>query len=160
MLRLRELVGSLLSINALREHLAVSHKTLVAWLAILERLYAIFRVWSVIPDPGARFENLVAAHLLKWVHWQQDTEGLDSELRYFRDTDGREVDFVVMHGRKPVLLVECKLGDESLDKSLRYLHERFPSADAWQVSLEGTRDYVTPEGIRVAPALQLLRTLV
>jgi len=33
-------------------------------------------------------------------------------------------------------------------------------ADAWQVSLEGTQDYVTPEGIRVAPALELLGTLV
>ena len=181
MLRLRELVGSLLSINALREDLQVSHKTLASWLAILERLYAIYRLapfgtprvrsikkaqkhyhwdWSVVTTPGARFENLVASHLLKWVHWQQDTQGHDLDLVYFRDTDGREVDFVVVDGRKPLLLVEAKLGDAPLDKSLRYLHARFPQADAWQVSLEGTQDYVTPEGIRVAPALELLGTLV
>ena len=44
MLRLPELVGSPLSINALREDLEVSHKTAAAWLDVLERLYAIFRL--------------------------------------------------------------------------------------------------------------------
>jgi hypothetical protein len=179
--RLPELVGSPLSINALREDLQVNHKTAAQWLAVCERLYAVFRLspfgtakvraikkaqkhyhwdWSVVGDDGARFENLVASHLLKWVHWQQDTQGLDLDLRYFRDKEGREVDFVVCDGRKPILFVECKLGDDGLDGSLRYLHERFPTARAWQVSLRGTKDYVTPAGIRVAPALELLRTLV
>ena len=179
--RLPELVGSTLSVNALREDLQINHKTAANWLAVLERLYAIFRLspfgtakiraikkaqkhyhwdWSTVTNAGARFENMVGSHLLKWVHWQQDTQGLDLELRYFRDADGREVDFVVCDGRRPVLLVECKLGDDVLDKSLRYLHERFPAATAWQVSLRGDRDYVTPEGIHVAPALKLLQTLV
>lgn len=179
--RLPDLVGSPLSINALREDLQINHKTATNWLAVLERLYAIFRLsplgtakiravkkaqkhyhwdWSTVANAGARFENMVGSHLLKWVHWQQDTQGLDLELRYFRDTDGREVDFVVCDGRRPVLLVECKLGDDVLDKSLRYLHERFPAAAAWQVSLRGDKDSVTPEGIHIAPALKLLQTLV
>jgi predicted AAA+ superfamily ATPase len=122
MLRLPELVGSPLSVNALREDLEVSHKTAERWIAILERLYAVFRLsplggprirairkarkhyhwdWSLVEDPAARFENLVASHLLKWVHHAQDTEGRDLELRYFRDTDGREVDFVVLEKRAP-----------------------------------------------------------
>lgn len=180
-MRLPELVGSPLSVNALREDLQLAHKTVANWLGVLERLYSIFRLapfgtpriravkkarkhyhwdWSLVASPAARFENLVASHLLKWVHWQQDVEGRDHELRYFRDADGREVDFVVVDGRRPVLLVECKLADDALDKSLRYLHAKFPAASAWQVSLQGTRDHVSPEGIRVAPALQLLRTLV
>ena len=37
---------------------------------------------------------------------------------------------------------------------------RFPDADAWQVSASGRKDFMTPEGIRLAPALELLRTLV
>jgi len=49
--------------------------------------------WSLVPADGPRFENLVASHLLKWVHYQQDVFGKDLDLRYFRDTDGREVDF-------------------------------------------------------------------
>jgi hypothetical protein len=43
-----------------------------------------------------------------------------------------------------------------VDRSLRYLKARFPDAHAWQVSAVGTKDYQTPDGIRVAPALKLL----
>lgn len=181
MQRLPELVGSPLSANNLREDLEVAHKTVARWLDVLERFYAIFRLqpfgapriraikkapkhyqwdWSLVEAKGPRFENVVASHLLKWVHWQQDVEGRNYELRYFRDVDGREVDFVVVDRRKPVLLVECKVGDDVVDPSLRYLHGKFPDAPAWQVSWEGKKDYVTPEGIRVSPATQLLKTLV
>jgi predicted AAA+ superfamily ATPase len=180
-LRLPELVGSPLSINALREDLEVSHRTLGKWLDILERLYSLFRVtpfgapklravkkarkhyhfdWTLVREPGPRFENLVAAHLLKWVHFQQDELGLDLDLRFFRDVDGREVDFVVMDGRAPVLLVECKWADDSVSPALRYLKSRFPAAEAWQISATGKRDYQSAEGIRVAPAIGLLKTWV
>ncbi len=147
----------------------------------MERLYALFRVaplgapriravkklqkhyhfdWSVVANDAARFENLVACHLLKWVQFKQDTEGFDLELRYFRDLEGREVDFAVVEGRNPRLLVECKWSDAEADASLRYLKGRFPGAEAWQISATGIREYQTPEGIRVAPALALLKTLV
>ena len=46
-----------------------------------------------------------------------------------------------------------------VDKSLRYFKVRFPDCDAWQISATGTKDFVNPDGIRVAPALTLLRTL-
>jgi len=178
--RLPALVGAPLSINALREDLQVSHKTVAGWLEVLERLYAVFRLapfgaariravkkeqkhyhldWSVVPSESARFENLIASHLLKWVHFEQDVRGRDVELRYFRDTDGREVDFVVAEGRRPLLLVESKWGDAEADRSLRYLKARFPDAEAWQVSATGKKDHVTADGLRVAPALELLKTL-
>ena len=181
MLRLPELTGSPLSINAVREDLQVAHKTVANWLDVLERLYAIFRLspfgarriravkkeqkhyhwdWTLVQAPGARFENLVASHLLKWVHFRQDTEGRDVDLRYFRDHDRREVDFVVVEGRTPVLMVECKLDDAPVDPGLRYLKARFPGCDAWQIHAKGTKDYQTAEGIRVAPAVTLLKTLV
>lgn len=179
-LRLPALVGSQLSINALREDLQVSHKAAAGWIDILERLYAVFRLspiggpriraikkaqklyhfdWTLVPEPAQRFENLVASHLLKWVQHQQDTQGRDLELRYFRDTDGREVDFVVTEKLVPIRLVECKRSDAKVDRGLRYLKERFPDAEAWQVSSGGEKDYQSPEGIRVAPALRLLKTL-
>ncbi len=180
-LRLPALVGSPLSINALREDLQVSHKTVSHWLEILERLFALFRIapfgspklravkkerkhyhldWSLVPDAGARFENLVAAHLLKWVHWQQDAQGRDLELRYFRDVAGREVDFVISEGRRPIRFIECKWRDEPLHKGLRYLKERFPDAEAFQISAAGRKDVQTPEGIRLCPALPFLRQLI
>ena len=181
MLRLPDLVGSPLSVNALREGLQVAHKTAAAWLDTLERLFAIFRIppfgapriravkqerkhyhfdWSLVADPAARFENLVACHLLKWVHFQQDTQGRDLELRFFRDVDGREVDFVVLEDRLPLMLVECKLADRDIDRGLRYMKTRFPDADARQIALSGQRDFVTPQGIRAMPAVDFLRTLV
>lgn len=180
-LRLPELVGSPLSINALREDLQISHKTGASWLDALERLYSLFRLapfgspriravkkeqkhyhfdWSLVPDDPARFEDLVACHLLKWVHYRQDVEGLDLELRYFRDTDGREVDFVIVENRRPILLVECKWSDAEIDKSLRYLKAKFRGAEAWQISAVGIKDYVSGEGIRVAPAIKFLSDLI
>lgn len=181
MLRLPELVGSPLSINAIREDLQISHKTASSWLDILERLFAIFRLapfgspkiravkkeqkhyhfdWSVIEDDAARFENLVACHLLKWVHYKQDSEGLDYELMYFRDTDRREVDFIITERRQPKTIIECKWADRDVDKSLRYLKTKFPKVEAWQLSATGKKDYVNKDGIRVAPALNFLKELV
>jgi predicted AAA+ superfamily ATPase len=179
-LSLPDRVGSPLSLNALREDLAVSHRAVARWVDILERLYAIFRIapfgaprlravrkaqkhyhldWTLVAEP-ARFENLVACHLLKWVHHEQDVRGRDLDLRYFRDVDGREVDFVVVEARKPLLLVECKWGDANLDPSLRYLRERIGNVEAWQVSATGTQDFVTADGVHVAPATKLLARLV
>ncbi len=179
-MRLPELVGSPLSLNGLREDLSLSHRTVGNWIDVLERLYAIFRIapfgapriravkkiqkhyhfdWSLVQDEGARFENLVASHLQKWVHWQQDVEGVDAELRYFRDTDGREVDFVVLVGREPVSFIECKLSDGGIGTGMRYLKQRFPQVDAWQVVARTARDYLTREGVRVAPVLRLLEAL-
>lgn len=181
MLRLPELVGSPLSVNALREDLQVSHRALSAWLAALERLYSLFRIapfgapriravkkqqkhyhldWTVVSSDPARFENLIACHLLKWVHFEQATRGRDLDLRYFRDIEGREVDFVVTEGRRPRLLVECKWDDADAEGGLRYLKARFPDAEAWQLSAVGKKDYQTREGIRVSQALELLKRLV
>lgn len=178
---LPERVGSPLSVNSLREDLGVAHATAARWVEILERLYAIFRLppvgaprlravrkaqkhyhfdWTLVPADGPRFENLVASHLLKWVQFEEDAKGRDLSLRHFRDVDGREVDFVVLEGRKPILLVETKWADAPPDRGIRALRSRFPAAEAWQVSATGTKDYVTPEGIRVAPAMRLLQRLV
>ncbi|NOZ53727.1 MAG: ATP-binding protein [Gammaproteobacteria bacterium] len=181
MLRLPDLVGSPLSLNALREDLQVSHKTISNWVSILEKLYALFRLspfggpkiraikksqkhyhmdWSLVADQGPKFENMVACHLLKWVHFQQDTQGHDIDLHYFRDTDGREVDFVISDRGKPVTAIECKWSDSRVDKNLRYWKARFPDCEAWQLSATGTKDFITPDGIRVCHALNYLNRLV
>ena len=183
---LTERVGSPLSINSLREDLQVQHATIARWVDILERLYGIFRIapftgsghdaarlravkkeqkhyhcdWRVVDNPAARFENLVASHLMKWVEYQVDTQAANLELRYFRNTDGREVDFVILHHQQPIALIECKQSDSEVSGSLRYLKLRYPNAQAWQLSAQGTKDYVNRDGIRVANAAVLLRLLV
>lgn len=180
-IRLPDLVGAPLSTNALREDLQVSHKTVSKWLDILERIYAIFRLspfgapmlravkkeqkhyhydWTLIKDDGYRFENLVAVHLLKWVHFEQDTKARDMHLRYFRDVDRREVDFIIIENGAPIIAVECKRADAEVGRGLRYFKERFPTCRAVQISAVGTKDYLSKEGIRVVPAFRFLSELV
>ncbi|MBI2335630.1 MAG: ATP-binding protein [Deltaproteobacteria bacterium] len=176
-LRLPDLTGSPLSINGLREDLQVHHTTVEKWIQIFEKMYALFRLspfgspriksvkkeqkhyhfdWVLIEDESKRFENLVACHLLKWVHWKYDVFGETWELRYFRDPMGREVDFVVVDKAKPILFVECKLSDDTINPALTYLKSKFPETPAYQISLKGKKDYLNQNGIRVCPAIKLL----
>jgi predicted AAA+ superfamily ATPase len=181
-IRLPDLVGSPLSLNALREDLQVSHQSVSRWMTMLENLYMVFRIypfgaphiravkkeakhyhldWTVVSDMGYRFENLVGCHLLKWCYFLQDTAGRDVELRYFRDVDKREVDFVIVENGKPVYFIECKkAADKDASPSLRYLKARFPSVDAIQVILETDLDVVTKDGIRICTAHRFLNNLV
>ncbi|MFN8176325.1 MAG: ATP-binding protein [bacterium] len=147
-------VGAPLSIANLRQDLDVDHKTVERWLQMLENLYVCYRVapygvsriravkkerklylwdWSSVAEGGARFENLVASQLLKFCHLVEDTEGHAMELRYLRDTDRREVDFVVLRGSRPLFAVECKSGDRAIGPSLHYFAERTPIPRFYQV---------------------------
>jgi uncharacterized protein len=181
MLRLPHLVGSPLSVNALREDLNVSHKAVSSWLEIMERLYAIFRLppfesnllravkkeqkhyhfdWTQVKDEGAKFENMIALHLLKWVYWLQDTEGRNIELRYFRDVDGREIDFLIVEDDHPLLCVECKIKDENPTQAMKYFLSKYPECKAWHVTLEGKKNVNTKKGIRIAPAEKFLAEFI
>ncbi|MBN1771079.1 MAG: ATP-binding protein, partial [Deltaproteobacteria bacterium] len=171
---LAERVGGVLSINALREDLQVDHGTVSGWIAALERLQVVFRVppyaralaralrkgtklyfwdWSEAPAGGARFENLVAVHLLKLCHWLQDVEGRRVELHYVRDREQHEVDFLLVRDRKPWVLVEAKASGTSPDRSLGYFRSRLKVPFAFQVVERGEpqRDIV--------PAARLLSAL-
>lgn len=180
-IRLPELVGAPLSLNALREDLQVSHQTVVRWTNILERLYTVFRIypfggsniravkkeakhyhfdWTLVSQRSYRFENMVACHLLKWCHFLEDTEGWMTELRYFRDTDKREVDFVVLREGKPVYFVETKISDRHPSSHLVYLSKKFPGVPAVQIHLEGDEDLRTKEGIRLTAAHRFLGEFV
>ena len=57
------------------------------------------------------------------------------ELRYLRDTDKREVDFVVLRERKPIFAVECKSGEKAVGAAIRYFAERTPIPRFYQVHL-------------------------
>ncbi len=180
-LRLPDLVGSPLSLNSLREDLQVSHQSVSRWLTILENLYALFRIypfgapkiravkkeakhyhwdWTLVQDKAVRFENLVACHLMKWCCFMQDTEGREIELRYFRDIDKREVDFVVVEDTRPIRFIECKVKEMRPSTGLKYLKKRFPEVPATQILLESDDDLVTKEGIRICGAHHFLASLV
>ncbi|MBL8026183.1 MAG: ATP-binding protein [Fibrobacteres bacterium] len=180
-MRLPELVGSPLSLNSLREDLQLNHTTIDRWVSVLERMYSIFRIppfgpakiravkkeqkhyhydWSLIKDPGMRFENMVGCHLLKWIHFMQDSEGREIELRYFKDVYNREVDFVITEDGRPIQCVECKLSDRKPTDALLYFKSKFPECEAIQVTCENEKSYVHKSGIKIIPALIFLDRFV
>ena len=168
---LPERVGNPLSVKSLREDLAVSHETAERWISVLESLFVCFRIppfgppkiravkkerklylydWSSIESPGARFENLVAGQLLKYCHFKEDTEGDKMELRFLRDTDKRELDFVVLKNKRPLFAVECKTGASQPAASAVYFQQRTNIPRFYQVHLK-KEDYESKEGVRILP---------
>lgn len=165
-------VGSPLSVKNLRETLQVSHEACERWITILENLYYCFRIppygaprikavkkeqklylwdWSQVENIGSRLENLVASHLFKFCHFIQDTQGYVMELRFLRDIQKREIDFVVLRDRKPIFAVECKSGEKEVSDSIRYFQSRASIPAFYQVHF-GNRDWVHSEtGTRVLP---------
>jgi len=162
---LPERVGALLSVNNLREDLSVAFETADRWITILENLYFCFRIqphglpklraatkerklymwdWSVCVNPAARFENLVASNLLKYCHQEEDREGDRMELRFVRDSQGRELDFVVVRNNKPEFAVECKMGEQQLSRNISYFAQRTAIPRFYQVHI-GKKDYEIAE---------------
>jgi predicted AAA+ superfamily ATPase len=163
-------VGAPLSVKNLKEMLQVAHETVERWLKIFERMYYCYRIppygpsrvravkkeqklylwdWSIVPDPGPKFENFVASHLLKYCHFMEDTEGFRMDLRFIRDTDKREIDFIVLKEDRPMFAVECKSGEKNVNPSLFYFMERTSIPRFYQVH-EGRKDY-EKNGVRVIP---------
>lgn len=152
---LRERVGSPLSLASIARDLAVSPTTLKRYLDILEALYIVFTVqpWHqnvarailqtpkvyffdtglVQGDEGVRFENAVAAMLLKHVHFRQDARGKSADLHYIRTKDGAEIDFALSEDQGLTHLMECKLSDTTRHRALASFAERFPQAQALQL---------------------------
>jgi predicted AAA+ superfamily ATPase len=159
-------VGSPLSVKNLSLDLEVDHKTAKNWILTLENLYYCFRIspygepkiravkkeqklymwdWSQVEGPGLRFENMMASHLLKFCHFHEDVYGERMELRFIRDTDKREIDFVVLKNKKPLFAVECKLKDDHLSPHIDYIKKRTKIPMFYQVHLQGKSRSISEE---------------
>lgn len=173
-------VGSLLSLNAVREDLEVSFRAVSHWMDILESFYYCFRIypysakkirslkkepklylwdWSEVEDEAARFENLIASHLLKLAHFITDYEGYKAELYFLRDVDKREVDFLVTIDGRPWFAVEAKLNDTSLSPHLIYFKERLSIPYVYQVVKKNAVDRLD-KGARMISAGKFLSGLM
>ncbi|MHC9540900.1 MAG: ATP-binding protein [Vulcanimicrobiota bacterium] len=177
---LPERVGSLFSINSVREDLEATHKSIADWMNILENFYYCFRIypfthsrirslrkepkiylwdWSEVPGEGARLENLVASHLQALCHTLEDTEGYRAVLSYLRDTDKRETDFLVSIKDRPWFSVEVKSGDRKLSKNQKYFAERLQIPYCFQLTTLPDIDYVE-QNIRIISVERFLSVLV
>ena len=168
------------SINSLREDLQVAHKTMAAWVEILEKFYYHFRIypfqsavikslrkepkiylwdWSEIKDENARFENIIASHLLKFCHFLFDREGYKAQLFYLRDTEQREVDFLVAVDNKPWFCVEVKSSFKNIPSALRYFSHKLKIPFSLQVIKDKDIDIIK-DGFRIISADKFLNGLI
>lgn len=102
------------------------------WMNYLKELYYLFEIkpyskriarslrregkiylwdFAAVPNRAARFENLVASHLLKACHYWTDTGEGDFELFFLRDKEKHEIDFLIVRDGVPWLPVEVKLSE-------------------------------------------------
>ena len=168
----------------LSAELGTTLETIRRWVDLLERLHYGFLVrpwfanvtkalrkepkwflrdWSGIAEAGARTETLIACHLLKAVETWTDPGFGTFELRYLRDKQKREVDFLVVKDQKPWFLVEAKHGDTRLAPALAHFQEQTGAAHAFQAVLELPHeplDCFTFNRPVVVPARTLLSQLV
>ncbi len=122
-------IGNLISNRNLARDLETTHGSIKRWLEILNKVHLIFPVspystnirraysqekkWYYMDWRAAgtnRFENYIAASLLRAVTLYSDRYGEKMELNFLRTHDGTEVDFLIKKNRQPWLLVEAKEG--------------------------------------------------
>ena len=116
--------------------------------------------WSEVANDGARFENLVASHLLKFCHYVQDVFGLAIDLFYLRDMEKREADFLLTWEKTPWLIVECKLTAGGSLTTLNYFADRLAVSQRFQVVQQDGVDHAEKKtGVRTISANRFLTAL-
>ena len=150
-----EQASGTLSYRSLASDIRVSEDTVKRWINVLSQFYYCFRIqpwfknvkrsllkepkiylwdWSLVRDPGAKTENLVAGHLLKAVHLWTDLGLGKFGLYYLRDKDKREVDFLVTRDNTPWFMVEVKSsGNKAMSANLSYFSEQLGIEHAFEV---------------------------
>ena len=182
---IRHQTGQLINYSTLAKHINVSVDTIRRWISVLENLYYCFTIrpyytnvpkalrkqpkiylwdWSLAGDRGAKCENLVASHLLKTVHYWNDSGFGNYNLHYLRDKAKREVDFLVSREGAPWFLVEVKTGTTgSISPHLHYFSGLLKPQHAFQIELEAPyieADCFTSDKPMKVPALTLLSQLM
>jgi len=172
-------VGSLLSMNTLSQDLQISFKTIRHWIEVFENFYYAYRIypyaskkikslkkmgklylwdWSEVEDTGARYENIIASHLLKYAHFLKDNLGYNAEVNFVRDLEEREIDFMVSIDQKPLFAVEAKYGQKEVSRELLYLKKALGLEKVFVVVMEPDVDYLE-QGVRIISASKFLTAL-
>lgn len=169
-------IGSNLSVPSISQDLGRKYDTIQNWLELLEGLYMVFMIrpwhkrisraikkekklyfydWSMLSDSGSRFENMIAVALLRMAARFSET-GLGSyEIRYIRDREKREVDFILIKDNSPVALFEAKESNTHIDKSGMYYCERL-KIPLFQIVLKTKTVEAFPRNSYVIPASNFL----
>lgn len=182
---LKHQAGQSTNYSSLATKINVSVDTIRRWLKTLQSFFYCFTIqpwsknvprslikepktflwdWVNVEDQGIRFENFVALHLLKAVHFWTDRGFGIYDLWFIRDKEKREIDFLVTKDQKPWFLVEAKISaNPSLNKNFYYFQKKIQAKHAFQVVLD--MDYVNKDCFSykepiIVPAKTFLSQLV
>ncbi len=163
-------VGSPISYANLAHTLEKDAKTIKRWLQLLEDLYIIFKVtpyskriarailkepkyyfYDFVPikDNGAKLENVVAAAIMKELHYIEDTCGETCTLYFVKTKEGREIDFLISIEDKPRCLIEVKWSDDAPHKNFSYFEQHLPHVKKIQLVKELKREKTYPHGLEI-----------
>jgi len=139
---LPERIGSLLSVNALKEDIGISYTAVKNAISAMRLTYIIFLVppysdrisrsikkekkcyffdWTLCKDPAKKFENYVALELKIMIELWND-EGISQfDLFFVRTKDGKETDFLITRENIPWCFFEVKIKDSAI-ASHHYKH--------------------------------------
>ncbi|MFV1976396.1 MAG: ATP-binding protein [Candidatus Scalindua sp.] len=175
-------IASPISIPSLACDLKVTYNSINSWLSAFERFFLAFSVspwskriaraihkerkiylWDIpkIKEPSARFENMVAIELFRAVTAWNDFGYGQFALNFIKNKEQQEVDFLIVDGDEPVLLIEAKLADTSPSPALIKFQNAL-NIPAVQLVNEGDgyrRFSNNGQPILVAPAFQWLAQL-
>ncbi len=173
-------IGSPLSVNSLRQDLQVAFDSVKNWLILLDRIYFCYFLtpfskkinrsltkerklylwdYGVVPDLSARFENLVASHLLKSTDLWSDMGYGTFSLHYYRDKEKREIDFVLCKDRHPLVAIEVKKSDDQASENFVPLKKAYPNIECIQLVLRENVKRQAADGSWVFSAAQFLAEL-
>ena len=175
---LQDNVGSSISYANLGRTLEKDAKTIKRWLQLLEDLYIIFKVTpyskkisrSLLKEPkyyfydyvqiskneGVKLENLVAAALVKELHYLEDIYGVSGNLFFLRTKDNQEVDFLVMIDNKPRCVIEVKWADDEPHKNFQHFEQFLPGIPKIQLVKELKNEKTYPNGLEIRSVLNWL----
>jgi len=138
-------IGSPLSMANLSRDIQVAFDSIKNWLELFENFFLIFMIapWSEkisraitkekkvylfdyagIKSDGIKFENMVAFELFRAVsNWNNLGYG-NFRLNFIRNREKEEVDFIISDNRKPLILIETKLSDDTSAGALLKFQDR------------------------------------
>jgi predicted AAA+ superfamily ATPase len=172
--------GAPLSIPNLAGDLKVTYNTIKNWLMIFDRFYLTFTLmpwaqqieraihkerktylfdYALIQNEGSRFENMVAVELFRAVsNWNDSGYGSFS-LHYIRTKEGREVDFLIANGSRPMMLIEAKIGRQAPSANLIRFQKTL-GIPAIQLTEQGEGfKLLNKRSLLIAPAYEWLASL-
>lgn len=176
---LRHSVGSAISYASIARTVGLSSMTVRRYIQVFESLYLIFIIRpytrkihrAILKEPkvyfydtglvesegGSRFENIVALALLKNISLHNEATGQTRSLTYIKTKEGKEIDFVISDTNQDIkTLIEAKLSDDHLSKTLIFFKERYAIGKAVQVVRHLRRTRQLDENTFIVPASEYL----